>query len=141
MVDLVDISQPGWGAQLERYLAEGTLTMSQASALFAPSPKKPKLEKQAEDSEEDSKDAITFARRVGGLKRLPRTGWIKPVGGLTPRVESVAEHSFRVGVLALLLPSLDAEAVAMGLLHDLAETIVGDITPAQNVSDDAKVLF
>ena len=75
---------------------------------------------------------IEFLRAVGKLKRLPRTGWLE-VGVKDP--ESVAEHSYRTAVLAMMmadLQGLDAEkAMRMALLHDLAET--GDMTPEQKM--------
>ena len=49
--------------------------------------------------------------------------------------ESVAEHTFGVALLALLAPALaddnlDREhCAALALVHDLAESNVGDITP------------
>ena len=67
------------------------------------------------------------------LKRLDRSGWT--LRGLT-NAESVAAHSFGVCVAAMLLAdeirargtSLDAEKVLrMALLHDCAETRVGDM--------------
>lgn len=75
---------------------------------------------------------IEFLRAVGRLKGLPRTGWLE-AGVKDP--ESVAEHSFRMAVLAMILADLkglDAErAMRMALLHDLAEAEIGDMTPGQ----------
>jgi putative hydrolase of HD superfamily len=79
---------------------------------------------------------LAFCSRVGDLKRVERRGWQR-CG--VPRPESVADHSLRLALLALVLgrdhPSgLDAErAVALALVHDLAEAIVGDITPYDGV--------
>ena len=67
------------------------------------------------------------------LKALPRSGW-RRVGVSSP--ESVAAHSWGVALLALVLcpPRLDrARAVAMAVLHDLAEVRVGDLTPHDGV--------
>lgn len=65
------------------------------------------------------------------LKRLPRTGWLE-VGVKDP--ESVASHSYSLTVLAMVeaeARGLDAcKAVKMALLHDLAESYTGDLTPA-----------
>lgn len=75
---------------------------------------------------------IKFLRSVGRLKGLPRTGWLE-VGVKDP--ESVAEHSYRTAVLAMMLADLqglDAEkSTRMALLHDLAEAETGDMTPEQ----------
>jgi 5'-deoxynucleotidase len=68
------------------------------------------------------------------LKRLDRTGWT--LRGLANGTESVAAHSFGVGVTAMLLAdeirargtAVDVEKVLrMALLHDWAETRVGDM--------------
>lgn len=68
------------------------------------------------------------------LKRLDRTGWT--LRGLPNGTESVAAHSFGVGVAAMLLAdellaqgvSVDVEKVLrMALLHDWAEVRVGDM--------------
>jgi putative hydrolase of HD superfamily len=68
------------------------------------------------------------------LKDLPRAGWLR-VGVDAP--ESVAAHSWGVAwlVLALCPPSLDrGHALALAVLHDLAEVRVGDITPYDRVA-------
>jgi len=68
------------------------------------------------------------------LKRLDRTGWT--LRGLPNGTESVAAHSFGVGVTAMLLAdkliasgvSVDVEKVLrIALLHDWAECRVGDM--------------
>ena len=68
------------------------------------------------------------------LKRLERTGWT--LRGLPNGTESVAAHSFGVGVTAMMLAdevkarglAVDCERVLrMALLHDWAETRVGDM--------------
>lgn len=71
---------------------------------------------------------------VQRLKRLDRTGWT--LRGLPNGTESVASHSFGVCVTAMLLADemktrgleIDTERVLrMALLHDWAETRVGDM--------------
>jgi putative hydrolase of HD superfamily len=68
------------------------------------------------------------------LKRLERTGWT--LRGLPNGTESVASHSFGVGVTAMMLADevrahgleVNCERVLrMALLHDWAETRVGDL--------------
>jgi len=68
------------------------------------------------------------------LKRLERTGWT--LRGLPNGTESVASHSFGVAVTAMMLADeaqargleVDCERVLrMALLHDWAETRVGDM--------------
>lgn len=75
---------------------------------------------------------IDFLSMVGRLKRLPRTGWVEAGVG---DPESVADHSFRTAVLAMILADLEGldseKAMRMALLHDLAEAETGDLTPDQ----------
>ncbi|HEV7588455.1 MAG TPA: HD domain-containing protein [Longimicrobium sp.] len=84
---------------------------------------------------------LRFFHLSGRLKETPRAGWaLRGISG----PESVAEHSHRVALLALVLapraaPPLDAaRCVAMALVHDLAEALVGDITPFDGVGADEK---
>ena len=69
-----------------------------------------------------------FAFEMGHLKQLPRSGWL--LLGI-PQPESVAEHSFRVGVIGVMLAALEGADVgrtaAMCLLHDAHETRIGDV--------------
>lgn len=79
-----------------------------------------------------------LAQAVLALKHVDRAGWLR-VGIQSP--ESVAAHSFGVATLGLILcpPELDRDrVVAIALLHDLAEAVVGDITPHDGVSVDEK---
>ena len=75
---------------------------------------------------------LEFLSNVGRLKGLPRTGWLES-GVLEP--ESVAEHSHRTAVIAMLLADLQGldsgKAAKMALLHDLAEALTGDLTPEE----------
>lgn len=76
----------------------------------------------------DAAGAMSFVFEAGVLKRVARTGWWF-MGEKQP--ESVAEHSFRVGIIGAVLAAMegaDANRVAlMGLLHDTQETRVTDI--------------
>ena len=77
---------------------------------------------------------ISLLIELQRLKRLDRTGWI--LRGLPNGTESVGAHSFGVSVTAMLLADkirnegveIDTERVLrMSLLHDWAETRVGDM--------------
>lgn len=77
----------------------------------------------------DATQILDVYREALSLKLLPRTGWLQR-GVAQP--ESVAEHSFGVALLALLVgatvPTLDrGRLLAMALLHDLAEARTGDL--------------
>ncbi len=68
------------------------------------------------------------------LKNLPRTGWIQN-GVMNP--ETVASHSWGMSLLAMKLcpENLDLSRVLqICIVHDLPESIVGDITPYDGVS-------
>ena len=72
------------------------------------------------------------------LKSLPRTGWIQN-GVNNP--ESVASHSWGMSLLAMKLcpKNLDlSKVLQICIVHDLPESIVGDITPYDGVSKDEK---
>lgn len=72
-----------------------------------------------------------FIRAAAGLKELKRAGWAEKFS--MSDGESVADHSFGAAITAMVLSDamgLDSErAVKMALLHDIAESEIGDITP------------
>ncbi len=80
---------------------------------------------------------------INQLKQLFRQGWLR-VGVPEDRCETVAEHSFAVALLSILLvdehfPHLDVGKVArMALLHELGEIDAGDIIPADDVGEKEK---
>jgi putative hydrolases of HD superfamily len=82
---------------------------------------------------------IAFLHTCSRLKGTKRTGWL--LRGLTD-VESVADHSWRMSLMVLLLGSsagIDApRAMSIALVHDLAEALVGDIAPGQGVDKATK---
>jgi len=68
------------------------------------------------------------------LKRTPRTGWV--MRGVTD-AESVADHSFGVAFISLILAEMvrqpldKVKLLTIALLHDLPESVVSDLpTPA-----------
>jgi putative hydrolase of HD superfamily len=81
-----------------------------------------------EEGEHPLAGAATFLFEMGHLKNLPRSGWL--LLGI-PEPESVAEHSFRVAVVGLMLAALEGADVgrtaALCLLHDAHETRIGDV--------------
>jgi putative hydrolase of HD superfamily len=80
---------------------------------------------------------MSFIKTVGKLKKLPRTGWLQTE---IEDPESVAEHSFRTTVIAMILADLRGQdtqkTMRMALLHDLAEVETGDLTPEQKGSGE-----
>ena len=74
-------------------------------------------------------DLVDFLLAAGAMKNLPRTGW-RLVG--IKDCESVADHSFRVVLIALLLAELVEDIdrdklLRMALLHDVPESLVTDL--------------
>lgn len=74
------------------------------------------------------------------LKHLPRKGWIEH-GLLANRVEPVGSHAFGTALLALVLAEAKVLPAGMpldrllvvALLHDITESVTGDMTPTDNV--------
>ncbi|XP_053743969.1 HD domain-containing protein 2 isoform X1 [Synchiropus splendidus] len=72
------------------------------------------------------------------LQRVPRTGWVYR-GVKDP--ESVSDHMYRMAMMSLTItdPTVDKNrCIKLALVHDLAESIVGDIAPTDNVSKEEK---
>lgn len=94
------------------------------------------------------RDLINLILKCNELKTIPRMGW--RVRGVRDG-ESVAEHSFAVAVISMLLASrmgidVDVEKLLkIALIHDLPEHMLGDIhAPAtrllgQNVKEAAEL--
>lgn len=75
----------------------------------------------------EPKEFLAFLGKLEKLKCNTRHSWTS-----TGRHESVAEHSWRLAVMALLLrdelPDVDMDRVLrMCLLHDIGEAVTGDI--------------
>lgn len=87
----------------------------------------------------DLQNLQEFMELIGRLKHMKRTGWvIRNV----PDPETIAGHMYRMAMLSFLVDNdeqLDkVKIMQMALIHDLAECIVGDITPHCGVSPDEK---
>lgn len=80
---------------------------------------------------------IPFLHLLERLKTTPREGWrrLRIDSG-----ESISDHMYRMSIITMLAPSslssrLDIpRCTKMALIHDMAESIVGDITPIDGVS-------
>ncbi|KAJ3708023.1 hypothetical protein LUZ61_011728 [Rhynchospora tenuis] len=83
--------------------------------------------------------AIDFLTLCHRLKTTKRAGWIRR-GVKGP--ESIADHMYRMGIMALVasdIPGIDRDrCIKMALVHDIAEAIVGDITPSDGVPKSEK---
>ena len=81
---------------------------------------------------------IAFFNTIEKLKCNTRHSWTS-----TGRQESVAEHSWRVAVMAMLCkdeyPRIDIDKVIkMCLIHDFGESLTGDIPAFLKTEDDEK---
>jgi len=85
------------------------------------------------------KDLLKFFMLVGDLKHIPRTGWVRKN---VQNPERIAGHMYRMGVMSLFFNEADGvdrdKCMRMALIHDVAETIVGDITPNDPVTPQEK---
>lgn len=92
-------------------------------------------------SPEGSSSPIPFFHYVERLKIEKREGW-KRFG--ISRGESIADHMYRMSILTMLAPpSLSSKldipkCTKMALVHDLAEGLVGDLTPMDGVPKSEK---
>lgn len=86
--------------------------------------------------QENSTSPIAFFHYLERLKVEKREGW-KRFGIL--RGESIADHMYRMSFITMLAPpSLAARldiprCMKMALVHDMAEGLVGDLTPVDGV--------
>lgn len=82
---------------------------------------------------------LTLFKRINEVKNLPRAGWVER--GI-PNPENVGDHSFGTALIAVLM----SEALGMNtgqvaitaLIHDLAESVLGDVTPADGMNTNDK---
>ncbi|XP_027360612.1 HD domain-containing protein C4G3.17 [Abrus precatorius] len=81
-----------------------------------------------------SSSVIDFLTLCNRLKTTKRKGWVNH--GIKG-AESVADHMYRMALMALIagdVPGLNRErCIKIALVHDIAEAIVGDITPSDGV--------
>ena len=81
-----------------------------------------------------------FFQKVLKLKTIPRQGWKEKLEINHP--ESVADHSYAVSTMSMILSDLEGlnteKIIKMALLHDLAESMVGDIIP-NKITNDEKI--
>ncbi|KAJ5172748.1 HD domain-containing protein [Penicillium capsulatum] len=82
--------------------------------------------------EENSASPIPFFHLIERLKTTKREGWRRfDING-----ESISDHMYRMSIMTMfpppeLAPKINiAHCTKMALIHDMAESLVGDITPA-----------
>ncbi|XP_038710337.1 5'-deoxynucleotidase HDDC2 isoform X2 [Tripterygium wilfordii] len=127
---------------------------------FSSSPKNPKLNRMAAeaslssssfinnddnttalaaDNGSTTSSAIDFLSLCHRLKTTKRAGWVKRD---VKEPESIADHMYRMGLMALIssdIPGINRDkCIKMAIVHDIAEAIVGDITPSDGISKEEK---
>ena len=84
---------------------------------------------------------LSFFRIVCNLKTIKRSGWIHKSNITSP--ESVADHSYSMCTLSMILAELinldSGHIMKMVIIHDLAESLVGDHMP-DDISSEEKQL-
>ncbi|KAJ8275103.1 hypothetical protein COCON_G00097280 [Conger conger] len=81
---------------------------------------------------------LQFMKLIGQLKRVPRTGWVYRN---VKQPESVSDHMYRMSMMAFTITDRNINrdrCMKLALVHDMAECIVGDIAPADNISKAEK---
>jgi putative hydrolases of HD superfamily len=99
------------------------------------------LAKLPHPPKEHSTSPMPFFHLAEQLKRTKREGWRR--FGIDDG-ESIADHMYRMSLLTMLAPpSLYSRlniphCTKMALIHDMAESLVGDLTPADDVTKSEK---
>ena len=85
---------------------------------------------------------LDFFKNSINLKNIPRQGWVDKLSIINP--ESVSDHSYSMAIMCMIisdLKNLNSEKILkMALLHDLAESLIGDLTPEQIDKESKKKL-
>ncbi len=76
---------------------------------------------------------LDFFENSINLKKIQRQGWMDKLSITNP--ESVSDHSYSMAIMCMVISdmqNLNSEKILkMALLHDLAESQIGDFTPDQ----------
>ena len=74
---------------------------------------------------------IEFLQQISKLKTTKRTGWLN---NNVPNPESISDHMYRMSIIAMLIKDTEinnSKLIKMALVHDIAESIAGDIGPGE----------
>ncbi|KAL6973762.1 hypothetical protein U1Q18_027947 [Sarracenia purpurea var. burkii] len=104
-----------------------------------PSPSPPSASSNGDAYSIAASSAIDFLSLCHRLKTTKRAGWVRKD---IQSPESIADHMYRMGLMALIasdIPGVDRDkCIKMAIVHDIAEAIVGDITPSDGVPKHEK---
>ncbi|KAJ5087689.1 HD domain-containing protein [Penicillium angulare] len=104
-------------------------------------PHRPRCLLSPHPPEENSTSPVAFFHLIERLKTTKREGWRR--FGIS-HGESISDHMYRMSIMTMLAPPELASKLniphctKMALIHDMAESLVGDITPADNVTKTEK---
>ncbi|SCU77897.1 LADA_0A02762g1_1 [Lachancea dasiensis] len=108
-----------------------------ATPVWRPQDHVPKEVKDLLSSSQQS-HVLAFLHVVQLLKIQKRTGWLDH--NIEP-CESIADHMYRMGITAMLIKDARVnrdKCVRIAMVHDIAESLVGDITPFDPVGKEEK---
>ncbi|XP_074604355.1 5'-deoxynucleotidase HDDC2-like isoform X2 [Brevipalpus obovatus] len=91
----------------------------------------------------ENMEKIKFLMEVGKLKHIERAGWVL---NKIKSPERVAGHMYRMAIIPMLVLSENSvkrrinidKVVKLSLVHDIAECIVGDFTPYDDITPAEK---
>ena len=76
---------------------------------------------------------MNFFKTAANLKKIRRQGWVDKLSIKNP--ESVADHSYSMAIMGMIISDIEnynsEKILKMILLHDLAESEIGDYTPGE----------
>ncbi|XP_033100685.1 HD domain-containing protein 2-like [Anneissia japonica] len=82
---------------------------------------------------------LKFFSMIHRLKNIKRAGWVRTN---VSNPESVPDHMYRMAIMSMFIPSSSGvnkeHVMKLALIHDMAECIVGDITPYDKVPKEEK---
>ncbi|KAK0571790.1 hypothetical protein LWI29_021614 [Acer saccharum] len=83
--------------------------------------------------------AIDFLSLCHRLKTTKRAGWVLRD---VKDPESISDHMYRMGLMGLIMADVPGvnrdKCIKMAIVHDIAEAIVGDITPSDGIPKEEK---
>ncbi|GAV51496.1 hypothetical protein ZYGR_0AD06790 [Zygosaccharomyces rouxii] len=96
------------------------------------------LPQDVQQSMVNANDPLAFYQIISRLKIQKRTGWLDHD---INDCESMADHMYRMSIMSMLIkdPQVNKDkCVRIALVHDMAESLVGDITPFDPVTKEEK---
>ncbi|CAI9787432.1 unnamed protein product [Fraxinus pennsylvanica] len=111
-----------------------------SSSTSSSPPQFPRMAAESSSSSSPSAaSAIDFLSLCHRLKTTKREGWVRRQ---VENPESIADHMYRMGLMALIcadIPEINRDkCIKMAIVHDIAEAIVGDITPSDGIPKHEK---